>query len=186
MLGRSMICVLAGDYAQGSKQALGPHSLARLEGACEKYKGLGKEIMFVFSAGRLTPEDARLCDLQADYVRAQGFTDWVPRGEAHALVWGSKAELRFFRKRLGEKLGLRGEVWTENFHRGRSKLLGRHKANLWDNVKFIGVDNTGTPPTRRAKWHERLGMLEAFVPDWVFALPKQIRQAFLRWNIITY
>jgi hypothetical protein len=178
-----LVAVLACDYGNTNHEN-GPHVLTRLDKALEEFAGRTDDVLFIFSAGRLAPENSRLCDLQAEYVRARGFRAQVPP-EDGALIWGSKAELHFLRLQQQLYPAAQVVVVSEDYHVDRMELLARRKIGLV-NATFIKASSVETPPSFRAVLHEKLGLVEPYVPNWVMAGPKLVRRVTLRHRLINY
>lgn len=176
-----LIGVLACNYGNDGK-TLGSHSMIRLDQPLADYAGAKACVTFVFSAGTLT-SNPRLCDLQAEYVRAHGFKAVVPNLDA-SLIWGSKAELQFLRLQQVLHPAAHVEVASEDYQMARLKKLAR-KVGLVD-PSFISASSASDPPSRRTLRHEWLGRIEALVPDWVMAFPKFLRRLGLRAGVIKY
>jgi len=182
-----VIClVLACDYGL-TKHELGPQSHLRLDGAMTRFRKDDK-VLFVFAAGRLNPQDSRLCDLQKAYVEAKGFKAIVPESD-HLNIWGTLAELRYLKLKLEELRKeypkAKAEVYTADYHRNRSRVLGRYKVGL-HGVNFIAVDSWQHPPSRRARLHEVVGYIEVYLPDGVIQDLKAFRRFVLRKGIVRY
>jgi len=177
-----LVAVLACDYGN-SKHENGPHALTRLDKALEQFKGQADKVLFIFSAGRLALADSRLCDLQAEYVKYHGFSAKVSP-EDEKLIWGSKAELHFLMSQRQLYPHARVVIVTEDYHVNRMELLAKRIGLM--NVTFIKAPSDKTPPSLRAVLHEKLGVIELFVPDWVMAIPKWLRRVALRYCLIRY
>lgn len=183
-----VICkVLACDYDQKNRHELGPQWCLRLDGAMATWTK-GQKVLFVFGAGRLSPEDSRLCDLQKSYVESRGFNAVVPPSD-HPNIWGTLGELRYLKSMLPELRAkypkARIEVFTADYHRGRSQALGQRKVGLHD-VNFVAVNSRLHPPSLRARLHEFTGYIEVFFPDRWIAWIKAFRRFVLRKGFVRY
>lgn len=175
-----LIAVLACDYqrtADGKQDGrmLGPHSLTRLRAGVNLARAQSKyRPVFVFSAGRLKPEHQRLCDLQAEFVQAAGFSNMaVPL--IGVEVWGSEAELQYATKIAQSLLQDAAQlaVVTEDYHmypRGHRLITEICDPKLSRPARRIAASSAHSRPSLSERLHE-----------WLWFLHRQLPASWRRW-----
>lgn len=179
-----LVAVLACDYAKTSDgrrngHNLGPKSIARLDKALEFAAAQSGDVRFVFSAGKLRSEDARLCDLQAAYVGVRRYSVTVP--PLPVQIWGSKPELQFFADMAISFPTAKLVIVSEDYHQWRLRKLAQSLG--MQSAKIISVSSLHNPPSFGDLVHEVLGVGEVFLPTAMVTTLKGLRHRRLRRNL---
>jgi hypothetical protein len=171
--------LLACDYGRLDRnqtkqdwQTIGPHTVARLEGAIA---AAGPNDFFCVSAGRLQSDHALLWELQRAYLIKKGIQlNRILHPEPNAGTWGTKDELRYAQSRLvrPEVDCCAVQVWTEDYHRRRTRL---YAWQIEFSVTVIGVDSSSFPPTREERLHEYCALIS-------ICAPRSFRKGLKKWN----